>query len=66
MTTSEGEVRSLMQEAADEYGLEVSVKLPQAGSWKVDIKEKGNCTVVGSSFTEEELSKRLADLKAKG
>lgn len=66
LTTPEEEVRCLMQEVADEYGLEVSVELPQAGSRQVDVEEKGNCTVVGSSFTEEELSKRLADLKAKG
>lgn len=66
LTTPEGEVGCLMQEVSDEYGLEVSVKLPQEGSQKVDVKEKGNSTVVGSSFTEEELSKRLADLKAKG
>lgn len=59
LTTPEGEVGSLKQEVADEYGLEVSVKLPQAGrSQKVDVKEKGtNSIVVGSSFTEEELSK---------
>ncbi|XP_077230433.1 ESCRT-related protein CHMP1B-like [Tasmannia lanceolata] len=62
LSTPEGEVGSLMQQVADDYGLEVSVKLPQAGNQAVGLKEKG---VVGS-VSEEELSRRLANLKSKG
>lgn len=60
LSTPEGEVGSLMQQVADDYGLEVSVKLPQAGHQAVGLKEKG---LVAS---EEELSRRLDVLKSKG
>ncbi|XP_058070501.1 ESCRT-related protein CHMP1-like [Magnolia sinica] len=60
LSTPEGEVGSLMQQVADDYGLEVSVKLPQAGNQALGLKEKG------VAVSEEELSRRLADLKSKG
>ncbi|XP_010255025.1 PREDICTED: ESCRT-related protein CHMP1-like [Nelumbo nucifera] len=60
LSTPKEEVRSLMQQVANDYGLEVSLKLPQAGNKAVELKEKG---VVVS---KEELNRRLADLKAKG
>lgn len=60
LSTPEGEVGSLMQQVADDYGLEVSLKLPQAGNQSVGLKEKG------SAISEEELSRRLEVLKSKG
>ncbi|OVA20393.1 Snf7 [Macleaya cordata] len=62
LSTPEGELGSLMQQVADDYGLEVCMKLPQAGKEVVGVKEKAGGAVV----SEEELSRRLADLKSKG
>ncbi|GJW83460.1 ESCRT-related protein CHMP1A [Tanacetum coccineum] len=60
LSTPEGEVNSLMQQVAEEYGLEVSVGLPKAVGRVVDGREKG--------VVEEEgdLGRRLAELKARG
>nr|DAD21541.1 TPA_asm: hypothetical protein HUJ06_023004 [Nelumbo nucifera] len=59
LSTPEEEVGSLMQQVADDYRLEVSLKLPQAGNKAVLLKEKG-------VVSEEKLNRRLANLKAKG
>ncbi|XP_024178669.1 ESCRT-related protein CHMP1A [Rosa chinensis] len=56
LSTPEGEVNSLMQQVADDYGLEVSVGLPQPAAHAVPTKEAG----------EDDLSRRLAELKARG
>ncbi|XP_043703947.1 ESCRT-related protein CHMP1B-like [Telopea speciosissima] len=68
LSTPEGEVGSLMQQVADDYGLEVSLKLPQAGNCSnqqaVGLVPKETGTMI--SLSEEELSRRLADLKSKG
>ncbi|XP_042498580.1 ESCRT-related protein CHMP1B-like [Macadamia integrifolia] len=67
LSIPEGEVGSLMQQVVDDYGLEVSLKLPQARTISnqqalgLVPKEKG--TMISLS---EELSRRLADLKSKG
>ncbi|KAI3970734.1 hypothetical protein MKX01_024381 [Papaver californicum] len=66
LSTPEGEVGSLMQQVADDYGLEVCMKLPQAGKEVVGIKEKGASAAAPLPASEEELSRRLADLKSKG
>ncbi|PWA83823.1 ESCRT-related protein CHMP1B [Artemisia annua] len=57
---SEGEVNSLMQQVAEEYGLEVSVGLPKAAGHVVKGSEK---VVVGE---EDDLGRRLSELKARG
>ena len=58
LSTPEGEVNSLMQQVADDYGLEVSVGLPQAGV---------NAVVAPAEKVEEDdLTRRLAELKARG
>ncbi|KMZ62334.1 hypothetical protein ZOSMA_46G00010, partial [Zostera marina] len=44
---------------ADDYGLEVSVGLPQAAAHVVSGKEK-------DKVDEDDLSRRLAELKARG
>ncbi|KAF6140096.1 hypothetical protein GIB67_001837 [Kingdonia uniflora] len=64
LSTPEGEVGSLMQQVVDDYGLEVSAKLPQAGNQAVGLKEKTQTARMVMS--EDELSRRLADLKSKG
>ena len=48
-----------MQQVAEEYGLEVSVGLPKAAGHVM----KGSETVVGE---EDDLGRRLAELKARG
>ncbi|XP_057524749.1 ESCRT-related protein CHMP1-like [Amaranthus tricolor] len=60
LSTPETEVNSLMQQVADDYGLEVSVSLPQAAAHAIaapKVTEKGN---------EDDLSRRLAELKSLG
>ncbi|CAO2817204.1 unnamed protein product [Amaranthus hypochondriacus] len=60
LSTPETEVSSLMQQVADEYGLEVSKGLPQAAAHTIaapKVKEKAN---------EDDLSRRLAELKSLG
>ncbi|BBG98882.1 vacuolar protein sorting 46.1 [Prunus dulcis] len=58
LSTPEGEVNSLMQQVADDYGLEVSVGLPQPASHAVPAKET-------EKVDEDDLSRRLAELKAR-
>ncbi|RVW51962.1 ESCRT-related protein CHMP1B [Vitis vinifera] len=53
----EGEVNSLMQQVADDYGLEVSVGLPQPAAHAVPAKAE--------KVDEDDLSRRLAELKAR-
>ncbi|XP_074287361.1 ESCRT-related protein CHMP1A-like [Silene latifolia] len=60
LSTPETEVNSLMQQVADDYGLEVSVGLPQAAGHavaapKADVK-----------VDEDDLTARLAALKDRG
>ncbi|PPD92254.1 hypothetical protein GOBAR_DD10798 [Gossypium barbadense] len=59
LSTPEGEVNSLMQQVADDYGLEVSVGLPQPGAHAVSTKTE-------EKVDEDDLSRRLAELKARG
>ncbi|KAE8696413.1 ESCRT-related protein CHMP1 [Hibiscus syriacus] len=54
----EGEVNSLMQQVADDYGLVVSVGLPQPAAHAVPTKKQ-------EKVDEDYLSRRLAELKAK-
>jgi charged multivesicular body protein 1 len=61
LSTPEGEVNSLMQQVADDYGLEVSVGLPQPAGHAVPVKEKDS-----EKVDEDDLSRRLAELKARG
>lgn len=60
LSTPEAEVSSLMQQVADDYGLEVSVGLPQPAAHAIassNEKEK---------VDEDDLSRRLAELKSRG
>ncbi|KAL4560024.1 hypothetical protein LXL04_032172 [Taraxacum kok-saghyz] len=59
LSTPEGEVNSLMQQVADDYGLEVSVGLPQPAAHAVPTK-------TAEKVDEDDLSRRLAELKARG
>ncbi|KAJ1703611.1 hypothetical protein LUZ63_003390 [Rhynchospora breviuscula] len=59
LSTPETEVNSLMQQVADDYGLEVSVGLPQAAAHAIPAKEQ-------EKVDEDDLSRRLAELKARG
>jgi len=60
LSTPETEVNSLMQQVADDYGLEVSVGLPQAAAHVVaNAKEN-------EKVDEDDLTRRLAELKARG
>lgn len=59
LATPEGEVNSLMQQVADDYGLEVSVGLPQAATHTIP-------TTSSEKVDEDDLSRRLAELKARG
>jgi charged multivesicular body protein 1 len=59
LSTPEGDVNSLMQQVADDYGLEVSVGLPQAAAHAVSVK-------TAEKVDEDDLTKRLAELKARG
>lgn len=59
LSTPEGEVNSLMQQVADDYGLEVSVGLPQPAAHAVPTKQQ-------EKVDEDDLSRRLAELKARG
>ncbi|KAE8651298.1 hypothetical protein Csa_002473 [Cucumis sativus] len=59
LSTPEGEVNSLMQQVADDYGLEVSVGLPQPAAHAVPARET-------EKIDEDDLSRRLAELKARG
>ncbi|KAM0930332.1 hypothetical protein ACQ4PT_001061 [Festuca glaucescens] len=60
LSTPETEVNSLMQQVADDYGLEVSVGLPQAAAHAIPAaKDK-------EKVDEDDLTRRLAELKARG
>ncbi|KAL3693251.1 hypothetical protein R1sor_006902 [Riccia sorocarpa] len=59
LSTPEDDVNSLMQQVADDYGLEVSVGLPQAASHSVPLKD------TASTASEDDLSRRLAELKSR-
>ncbi|KAJ7296331.1 hypothetical protein O6H91_01G078300 [Diphasiastrum complanatum] len=59
LSTPEDQVNSLMQQVADDYGLEVSVGLPQAASHVVPAK-------VTAEVQEDELNRRMAELKNRG
>ncbi|KAG0482391.1 hypothetical protein HPP92_010475 [Vanilla planifolia] len=61
LSTPEAEVNSLMQQVADNYSLEVSVGLPQPAAHAIPSKEKENIDI-----DEGDLSRRLAELKARG
>ncbi|CAH9056114.1 unnamed protein product [Cuscuta epithymum] len=59
LSTPEDQVNSLMQQVADDYGLEVSVGLPQPAAHAVP-------TNTVEKVDEDDLSRRLAELKARG
>ncbi|CAH9088585.1 unnamed protein product [Cuscuta europaea] len=59
LSTPEDQVNSLMQQVADDYGLEVSVGLPQPAAHAVP-------TNTAEKVDEDDLSRRLAELKARG
>ncbi|CAM6029978.1 unnamed protein product [Sphagnum balticum] len=56
LSTPEDEVNSLMQQVADDYGLEVSVGLPQAASHATAVKAP-------EVSAEDDLIRRLTELK---
>lgn len=58
LSTPEDDVNSLMQQVADEHGLEVSVGLPAAASQALPTKE--------AERGEDDLTRRLAELKSRG
>ncbi|XP_057526630.1 ESCRT-related protein CHMP1B-like [Amaranthus tricolor] len=58
LSTPESDVNSLMQQVADDYGLEVSVGLPQPAAHPVPTK-------TDEAIDENDLSRRLAELKAR-
>ncbi|XP_074279251.1 ESCRT-related protein CHMP1 [Silene latifolia] len=60
LSTPETEVNSLMQQVADDYGLEVSVGLPQAAGHAVAAP------AAAEKADEDDLTRRLAELKARG
>ncbi|GFQ02882.1 charged multivesicular body protein 1a [Phtheirospermum japonicum] len=59
LSTPEGKVNSLMQQVADDYGLEVSVGLPQPAAHAVSVKSS-------EKVDEDDLTRRLAELMARG
>ncbi|KAF9615160.1 hypothetical protein IFM89_022221 [Coptis chinensis] len=61
LSTPEGDVNSLMQQVADDYGLEVSVRLSQAAGHAIAAAFKSN-----EKVDEDDLSRQLAELKARG
>lgn len=58
LSTPEDQVNTLMQQVADDYGLEVSVGLPQPAAHAVPTNTE--------KVDEDDLSRRLAELKARG
>jgi len=60
LSTPEGDVNSLMQQVADDYGLEVSVGLPQPAAHAIPTKNSEE------KVDEDDLTRRLAELKARG
>ncbi|KAG8380059.1 hypothetical protein BUALT_Bualt07G0154100 [Buddleja alternifolia] len=59
LSTPEGDVNSLMQQVADDYGLEVSVGLLEPGANAVSVKNS-------EKVDEDDLSRRLTELKDRG
>ncbi|MCL7039036.1 hypothetical protein MKW94_019877 [Papaver nudicaule] len=59
LSTPESDVNNLMQQVADDYGLEVSVGLPQAAGHAIP---SASTEKVG----EDDLTRRLAELKSRG
>ncbi|KAG5614763.1 hypothetical protein H5410_014587 [Solanum commersonii] len=59
LSTPEDQVGSLMQQVANDYGLEVSVGLPQVAGHAISSKDE-------EKVSEDDLSRRLAELKACG
>ncbi|KAH0687672.1 hypothetical protein AABB24_006848 [Solanum stoloniferum] len=59
LSTPEDQVNSLMHQVADDYGLEVSVGLPQAAGHAIPTKDS-------EKVDEDDLTRRLAELKARG
>ncbi|KAI3975299.1 hypothetical protein MKX01_033539 [Papaver californicum] len=59
LSTPESDVNSLMQQVADDYGLEVSVGLPQAAGHAIP---SASMEKVG----DDDLTRRLAELKSRG
>eukprot|EP01018_Ginkgo_biloba_P024841 Gb_40149 [translate_table: standard] len=57
LSTPEDQVNTLMQQVADDYGLEVSVGLPQPAANAISSKSE--------PVEEDDLSRRLAELKAR-
>ncbi|KAL3824428.1 hypothetical protein ACJIZ3_020457 [Penstemon smallii] len=60
LSTPEGDVNSLMQQVADDYGLEVSVGLPQPAAHAISAPKNSE------KVDEDDLTRRLAELKARG
>ncbi|CAM8880023.1 unnamed protein product [Rhodiola kirilowii] len=60
LSTPEGEVNSLMQQVADNYGLEFSTGLPQPAGHSIAAPAQAE------KVDEDDLSRRLAELKARG
>ncbi|MCL7038631.1 hypothetical protein MKW94_005680 [Papaver nudicaule] len=60
LSTPEGDVNTLMQQVADDYGLEVSVGLPQPAAHAIPT------AAATEKVDEDDLSRRLAELKARG
>lgn len=60
LSTPEGEVNTLMQQVANDYGLEVSVGVPQPAAHAIPTKSSE------AKVDEDDLSRRLAELKARG
>uniref|UniRef100_A0A0D6R9M8 Uncharacterized protein n=1 Tax=Araucaria cunninghamii TaxID=56994 RepID=A0A0D6R9M8_ARACU len=58
LSTPEDQVNTLMQQVADDYGLEVSIGLPQPAGHAIPAKPE--------KVEEDDLSRRLAELKARG
>ncbi|KAK9808978.1 hypothetical protein WJX72_007338 [[Myrmecia] bisecta] len=59
MSTPEDEVTNLMQQVADEHGLEVQLNLPAASNAPVAVQQQA------VADPENDLSQRLAQLKGK-
>eukprot|EP00271_Cylindrocystis_brebissonii_P000687 TRINITY_DN10868_c0_g1_i1.p1 TRINITY_DN10868_c0_g1~~TRINITY_DN10868_c0_g1_i1.p1 ORF type:complete len:204 (+),score=44.23 TRINITY_DN10868_c0_g1_i1:141-752(+) len=59
LSTPEDSVNLLMQQVADEHGLEVQIGLPAAANQALPSKE-------AEVSTEDDLSRRLAELKTRG
>lgn len=62
LSTPEDEVNVLMQQVAEDYGLEISVGLPQPANAVPGHAEQESSKV----SEEDDLSRRLADLKSRG